>query len=176
MAPVTSVDTSPAPVEHAASGDGDGADATPPPRRQDDPGGRAWNDPVVFFCLATIVLGALWSGILLSPAPPGDSSAEVGFARDMAEHHAQAVEMAELARDRTEDPDIRLLATDIALTQQAQRGQMGAWLDLWGLNRTSGEPAMAWMGEPATDWPPTNSWQPCATPGGRRSTGCSSGP
>lgn len=152
MVAVTSVDASPAPVEHAASGEG--AEATPPPRRHDDPGGRAWKEPVVFLCLAVIVLGALWSGILLAPNPPGEGSAEVGFARDMSVHHAQAVEMAELVRDRTVEPDIRLLASDISLTQQAQRGQMGAWLDLWGVNRTSGEPAMAWMGEPTTDGMP----------------------
>lgn len=62
-------------------------------------------------------------------------------------HHAQAVEMAEIVRDRTEDPEIRLLATDIALTQQGQIGQMQGWLAVWGLPMTGVEPRMAWMGE-----------------------------
>ena len=75
---------------------------------------------------------------------PGDGSAAAGFARDMSDHHAQAVEMAETMRDRTEDGDLRLLAADIALTQQAQIGRMRGWLDIWGLAPTSAEPVMAW--------------------------------
>jgi uncharacterized protein (DUF305 family) len=34
----------------------------------------------------------------------------------MSVHHAQAVEMAEIVRDRTESEEVRTLATDIALT------------------------------------------------------------
>jgi uncharacterized protein (DUF305 family) len=66
----------------------------------------------------------------------------------MSVHHAQAVEMAEIARDRTQNPRIRTLATDISLTQQAQIGRMQGWLDVWGLPPTSVEPAMTWMGHP----------------------------
>jgi len=78
---------------------------------------------------------------------PDDASADAGFARDMAHHHAQAVEMAEIIRDRTDDARMDVLATDIVLTQQAQIGQMGGWLDVWGLKRASiGRPAMAWAG------------------------------
>jgi uncharacterized protein (DUF305 family) len=95
---------------------------------------------VVFFGLA------VW--LYLSGRPPGDGSPEAGFARDMIVHHAQAVEMAEIVRDRTENEEIRILATDVALTQQAQIGMMLGWLDVWGLPATSTEPAMAWMGHP----------------------------
>src|SRR3712207_6156197 len=56
--------------------------------------------------------------------------------------------MAEIVRDRTESEEIRILATDIALTQQAQIGMMQGWLDVWGLTSASTEPAMAWMGHP----------------------------
>jgi len=63
-------------------------------------------------------------------------------------HHAQAVQMAEIVRDRTHSDDIRLLASDISLTQQAQIGIMQGWLQSWGLPITSTEPAMAWMGHP----------------------------
>src|SRR5918992_1350416 len=79
---------------------------------------------------------------------PSDSSPEAGFARDMMVHHAQAVEMAEIVRDKTESNEIRILASDIALTQQAQIGQMQGWLGVWGLPITGTEPAMAWMGHP----------------------------
>lgn len=77
---------------------------------------------------------------------PADDSAAVGFARDMSTHHAQAVAMAEIVRTRTDDPTVRILATDISLTQQAQRGQMYGWLDVWGLSANSRQPPMAWMG------------------------------
>jgi uncharacterized protein (DUF305 family) len=84
----------------------------------------------------------------VSSRDPGDSSAEAGFARDMSVHHAQAVEMAEIVRDKTESEEMRIMAADIALTQQAQIGQMQGWLDVWGLPSTGTEPAMSWMGHP----------------------------
>jgi uncharacterized protein (DUF305 family) len=89
---------------------------------------------------------AVW--LWLSGRPPGQGSAEAGFARDMIVHHAQAVEMAEIVRDRTENDDIRLLASDISLTQQGQIGIMQGWLGVWGLPTTGTKPAMAWMGHP----------------------------
>jgi uncharacterized protein (DUF305 family) len=79
---------------------------------------------------------------------PADDSAEAGFARDMMVHHAQAVQMAEIVRDKTKSEEIRTLAADIALTQQGQIGQMQGWLQVWGLPATSSEPAMTWMGHP----------------------------
>jgi uncharacterized protein (DUF305 family) len=88
----------------------------------------------------------------VAAAAPGDDSAEAGFARDMATHHAQAVEMAFIILERGEDSAVRLLATDILATQQHQIGQMYAWLELWGLPQASLAPAMAWMGHP-TDAP-----------------------
>jgi uncharacterized protein (DUF305 family) len=84
----------------------------------------------------------------VSSREPGDSSAEAGFARDMSVHHAQAVEMAEIVRDKTGSEEMRVMAADIALTQQAQIGQMQGWLDVWGLPSTGTEPAMSWMGHP----------------------------
>ena len=80
---------------------------------------------------------------------PWDGSAEAGFARDMSTHHEQAVEMALLIRDRTTDPQIKAIATDIVLTQTHQMGQMQGWLDVWGLAATGAEPPMAWMGHPS---------------------------
>jgi uncharacterized protein (DUF305 family) len=86
--------------------------------------------------------------MLLTSVPPGNDSAEAGFARDMIVHHAQAVQMAEIIRDKTNSDDIRLLAADISLTQQGQIGIMQGWLEVWGLPITGEEPAMAWMGHP----------------------------
>ncbi len=103
--------------------------------------------------LLAIVFGSLVVTVLalyLTSRPPGDDSAEAGFARDMMVHHAQAVEMAGILRDKSVSPEMETLATDIALTQQAQIGQMQGWLAVWGLPMTGPEPAMAWMGHPTT--------------------------
>lgn len=80
---------------------------------------------------------------------PGASSADAGFARDMAVHHQQAVEMSFIVRDRTDDQDVRRLAYDIANTQANQRGMLLGWLDLWELPKVApgGEQPMAWMAD-----------------------------
>jgi uncharacterized protein (DUF305 family) len=99
--------------------------------------------------LLAIVFGSLVVTVLalyLTSRPPGDDSAEAGFARDMMVHHAQAVEMAGILRDKSVSPEMETLATDIALTQQAQIGQMQGWLAVWGLPMTGAEPPMTWMG------------------------------
>lgn len=80
-----------------------------------------------------------------SGGTPSAESADAGFARDMAVHHQQAVEMSYIVRDRTEDEAVRRLAYDIAQTQANQRGMMLGWLDLWGLPKVSSEPPMTWM-------------------------------
>ena len=115
---------------------------------------------VVGAILLSAVAGAALASFLSSDASPGDGSAEIGlqapaedsaeagFARDMMVHHAQAVQMAEIVRDKTESEEIRTMAADIALTQQAQIGQMQGWLAVWGLPATGREPAMTWMGHP----------------------------
>jgi uncharacterized protein (DUF305 family) len=66
----------------------------------------------------------------------------------MIVHHGQAVQMAEIVRDKTNSDAMRLLAADISLTQQAQVGIMQGWLGVWGLPISGSEPAMAWMGQP----------------------------
>ncbi|MEW9527793.1 DUF305 domain-containing protein [Microbispora sp. NPDC049125] len=76
---------------------------------------------------------------------PGDTSPEAGFARDMAVHHAQAVEMSFFVRDGSADGPIRTLAYDIITTQGTQRGIFMGWLQEWGLDQASSQPPMAWM-------------------------------
>lgn len=104
--------------------------------------------PWIVLILAAGFLG-YWFGTRQA-AGPGENSAETGFARDMMPHHAQAVNMATLIRDRTEDEDLRQVALDIILTQQAQIGQMQGWLNIWGYPIASTDPAMAWMDMPTT--------------------------
>lgn len=101
--------------------------------------------PLIAAAVVLIAATALVTWFVTRSDPPTDDSAEAGFARDMSQHHAQAVEMALIIRDKTENEDIRVLATDIILTQQAQLGIMRGWLDAWNLPPNSADEPMAWM-------------------------------
>ncbi|MFP8958979.1 DUF305 domain-containing protein [Streptomyces nanhaiensis] len=118
-------------------------DSTISPRRR----GRHWT--VVAVGALAVVLAApaliVTTGGGGQDSTPADDSADAGFARDMAVHHQQAVEMSFIVRDRTDDEDVRLLAYDIANTQANQRGMLLGWLDLWNLSKISGNASMAWM-------------------------------
>ena len=90
---------------------------------------------------------ALGIGRTAADTPTADS-VDVGFSRDMARHHLQGVEMANLAPERSQDDEVRRLAFDISSTQTNQAGRMQGWLTLWGLSLSGGRP-MAWMGDGA---------------------------
>jgi uncharacterized protein (DUF305 family) len=100
--------------------------------------------------LALVAIGAFAIGRLSTSfvGTPSNTSAAAGFARDMQVHHDQGVELAMIIRDETDDPDIRLLAYDIATTQSNQSGQMQAWLNSWQLPQAAPEPEMTWMTRP----------------------------
>ncbi|MEU4241913.1 DUF305 domain-containing protein [Actinoplanes sp. NPDC026619] len=105
---------------------------------------RGW-----FLVAAALLVGTLLGlGIgLVIPhlRTPGDDSVEAGFLRDMAVHHAQAVEMSMIAHQKSDDAQIVYLANDIALTQHGQIGYMQAWLRDWHLDLTSTRQPMSWM-------------------------------
>lgn len=103
----------------------------------------------VLVALALLLGLALGATLVARPgtASPADDSVEAGFARDMQAHHAQAVELSVLLRDRSDDETLRAIALDILTIQQQQIGQMAAWLRLWGLPASSGTGSMAWMGD-----------------------------
>jgi uncharacterized protein (DUF305 family) len=114
--------------------------------------------PAMFAAGLLAVSLCVAAGVLIGSrrATPGDDSAEAGFARDMATHHAQAVDMAFVVRDKSTDHDLRTLASDIIVTQSTQRGVFMGWLQQWGLLQASARPRMAWMpghahGAPTTD-------------------------
>ncbi|WP_369134554.1 DUF305 domain-containing protein [Modestobacter sp. I12A-02662] len=122
----------------------------------DSPAGPAPGRPhrrLTALLVAVIAVGLLAAGGGLAvalglgrTAPPAADSVDAGFARDMSRHHLQAVEMANLALDRSTDAEVRQLAFDISSTQTNQVGRMQGWLALWGLPPTSGE-VMAWMSD-----------------------------
>jgi len=115
------------------------ADAAP----RSSEGPSAWL--LVVAVVSALVLGAVGGVLLLSPdSTPGDTSAEAGFARDMSVHHSQAVNMAFMVYDATDDEEIRRLAYDIINTQRAQIGMFSGWLQQWDLPQTSQAAPMAW--------------------------------
>jgi uncharacterized protein (DUF305 family) len=87
-----------------------------------------------------------------SVATPTSDSVDAGFARDMARHHQQGVEMANMVATHSQDPEVRLLGFDISATQTNQVGRMQGWLDLWSLPPSNGT-SMAWMGADMANMP-----------------------
>ena len=108
------------------------------------PAGYLWFGFVAVVILTALVFfGIGWSSA--TPRPVSDTGPDAGFARDMQAHHAQAVEMALLIRDKSTNEEIRTIAYDVATSQQHQKGQMYAWLQGWGLSQARSTPAMAWV-------------------------------
>lgn len=101
--------------------------------------------------LGLAVVG-LVGGLLLGKGMAAEGAERVtdpvslGFVRDMGVHHAQAVQMSEIAHRRSTDPKLNYLAFDILSTQQGQIGIMSGWLELWRQTPGGSDPAMAWMG------------------------------
>jgi uncharacterized protein (DUF305 family) len=115
--------------------------------------GVARRSPLRTSLLAVIAVGLvlLGGGLAVAlgigrTAEPTVDSVDAGFSRDMARHHLQGVEMANLVAERSLDPEVRQLAFDISATQTNQAGRMQGWLALWGLP-TSGGDTMAWMSD-----------------------------
>ncbi|MGW6918103.1 DUF305 domain-containing protein [Kitasatospora sp. NPDC054939] len=138
-----------------ADADATGADAADPDATagaaQPSRRGRLWWPAALAAALALalgvpalVASGTSASAGASAGVPAGDSP-EAGFARDMAIHHQQAVDLSFVVRDRTEDTATRTLAFDIINTQANQRGMMMGWLDQWGLPQRSPDKPMAWM-------------------------------
>ncbi|HEX4814688.1 MAG TPA: DUF305 domain-containing protein [Nonomuraea sp.] len=100
--------------------------------------------PLLIVC-GVLVLAVAAFLLFGRPGTPGDTSPEAGFARDMAAHHAQAVDMAFTIRDKGPAREIRNLAFDIINTQANQRGMFLGWLQQWQLDVATDQRPMAWM-------------------------------
>lgn len=90
------------------------------------------------------------SAPLLQPGAPGEDArpistgdatdlsrvsftpADVRFMQGMIGHHAQAIEMVELLRTRTERDDLRMLGRRIEASQADEMRMMREWLDVRG--------------------------------------------
>ncbi|ABW10194.1 protein of unknown function DUF305 [Parafrankia sp. EAN1pec] len=107
---------------------------------------RLWWTPLVLFAVLGLLAGGAGLRMLLD-RPPADNSVDVGFARDMSEHHSQAVQMAMVEFSHGGNADVRNMAQDIALSQQREIGVMDTWLSGWGRTSTSANAPMAWMAD-----------------------------
>ena len=95
----------------------------------------------------SVLLGSLTLGLALTltacgnEAPASDTSAQVSetdhndadvaFATDMIQHHAQALSMVDLTVNRTLDPEVQQLADDIREAQGPEIETMSDWLQDW---------------------------------------------
>lgn len=60
------------------------------------------------------------------------NEADVAFATDMIQHHAQALSMVDLTMGRPLDPEVEQLAEDIRAAQGPEIESMSDWLTAWG--------------------------------------------
>jgi uncharacterized protein (DUF305 family) len=72
------------------------------------------------------------------------NDADITFVQAMIPHHQQAIEMAQLATQRANSPQVKQLATAIEQAQQPEIDQMNALLRAWGVTAMppSGPPGM----------------------------------
>lgn len=60
------------------------------------------------------------------------NKADVTFATDMIQHHAQALSMVDLTMDRNLEPEVQELADSIRAAQSPEIETMSGWLQEWG--------------------------------------------
>jgi uncharacterized protein (DUF305 family) len=66
---------------------------------------------------------------------PGHTAADVTFMQGMIGHHAQAIEMVELLKTRTNSDEMRKLAERIEVSQTDEMKMMREWLEARGAER-----------------------------------------
>lgn len=66
------------------------------------------------------------------------NQADIAFLQGMVPHHAQAIEMSDLALERSENPEVVDLAERIKAAQGPEIEQMEALLGTWGAKAPSG--------------------------------------
>ncbi|SDS92701.1 Uncharacterized conserved protein, DUF305 family [Nocardioides scoriae] len=78
------------------------------------------------------------------------NQADVAFAQQMIPHHAQAVQMAEMALDRTSDPALERLAQEVEDAQDPEIETMTGWLEDWDAEVPSTRGTMSGSGDGGT--------------------------
>lgn len=107
---------------------------------------RALVGPVIL--ASAVVLAACGTGTSTQPSAGSSTSkaaasataqsatqrndADAAFATDMIPHHAQAVQMADLAPAQAQSPAVKTLATRVKASQDPEIVTMTGWLTSWG--------------------------------------------
>jgi uncharacterized protein (DUF305 family) len=94
---------------------------------------------------ATSPAGGAPSPTAQAGASAEHNEADIRFGQTMIPHHRQAVEMAELAADRAENPDVAALAERIREAQAPEIETISGYLEAWGAEAPA-EGGMADMG------------------------------
>ena len=84
--------------------------------------------------LTALVLGLALASPAVASAPAGDRATakfEVDFITGMIDHHAMAVEMAQVCVDNATHPELRTLCEQIIAAQSAEIETMQSWLGDW---------------------------------------------
>lgn len=84
---------------------------------------------------ATVLIAGCSAGAGVDEADVSDvdvNESDVAFADGMIPHHAQALDMAGLAEERSSNPDVVELARRIGAAQEPEIQLMSGWLEQWG--------------------------------------------
>ncbi|MBB4919783.1 DUF305 domain-containing protein [Streptosporangium saharense] len=82
--------------------------------------------------------------VVVTDVPNGEHNAQdVIFAQRMIQHHRQTLIMAEMARKRARNPEVRATAERIERTQTAEIARLTAWLKEWGDQVPAPDPCMS---------------------------------
>lgn len=100
--------------------------------------------------LTVAFLAIVFQGVELPESESTQPEAELNradlmFMNMMIIHHDQAIEMAELAPERTENQNILELAENISEAQQSENKKMASWLSEAGFRRPTNGHRMAGM-------------------------------
>jgi uncharacterized protein (DUF305 family) len=148
-----SVEPSPVDTGDDAAGDGDAAG--------DDIVLPWWQNPItIVACVlaAALLFGAVGYMVGYRSGEPSGNAVDTGFLQDMRYHHEQAVLMSRiyLATPSTDgsgaesNSTLRLIASEIELSQQQETGRMVQMLRVLGEPEAADldQQAMRWMGQP----------------------------
>lgn len=84
--------------------------------------------------LGGLILTACSSDPSTEAAAPAHNAYDIAFAEQMIPHHEQALTMADLAQDQSDDPGVLRSAAAIRSTQNGEIATLHRWLGEWGLS------------------------------------------
>jgi uncharacterized protein (DUF305 family) len=135
-------------VEDQGSGERAGPSDVPPHGVDDDFElpfwGVSWPKAIALIVAFAFLAGAAghWIG---HAGPPGESSVDTGFYRDMIHHHDQAISMALYEQANGSDPVVIGFVNEILRRQSYEIGVMSTKLGEWGYTTAPNDTAMGWM-------------------------------